>query len=821
MQETAIDTPAPETAELSYFQKRMDLYGITPDINKVRVLRYNSETRENEPVEVPVFREGKRFPGIDILVYGLDRTIVTFKKEGSRWSDDYCITRLEKPLLDSKGKERKYHIPKGAGSHPFFPPSLVDKYERKEQINTLVLTEGYFKAFKAAMHGFDIVGLTSITHYRDKDTETLHPDVIRIIQVCKPRRVVWLVDGDCLELSSKVFDKDHQEDAYKRPNQFFSSAKAIKQLLDDHMDEKFFAHVRSDRHENNPKGLDDLLIEMKGKEEVVLNDFNTWSAPCHYFEKIDMSAGTGRVHSYFHIKSVDDFVLFYSDREKYKLLLSQEFIFNGTRYRWDGDKNEAKIVVPGDAKRYFRVGDIYHEKVNIPNKYGLLDRTFHRRLKQTIIDDYGPKLVTHIPKYKAFCVVPDHSNYQEIIHSCYNLYSPFEHEPEDGECPATLEFLEHIFGKGKISWTNPETKEKEEISEIDLGLDYIQLLYSRPTQILPILCLVSKENATGKSTFAKWLRMIFTQNVAIVGNAELADNFNASWASKLLIICDEAKIDKQVVVEKVKSLSTADKIFMNAKGKDHVEIDFFGKFIFLTNNEENFIYASEDDVRYWIRKVNPIGKMNVGLLSQLSDEISSFLHFLNKRQLRTRNMHRAWFDPSLIKTEALKKVIRFSQPTIEKELRQHIRDYFLDFPDQNELLMTRKAIKEVFFKNKNYEMNYIHKVLTEQLRVRLYGHWAYEDVRYETEADFRAAHPDEDPEKHFISIGKRHTYARWEEKHTEEGTSRTRVVVQDNGRPYVFKVEDFLSPIEMRSRSNEDPELALVFPQQNPSKLEF
>src|SRR5262249_10147970 len=155
-------------------------------------------------------------------------------------------------------------------------------------------------------------------------------------------------------------------------------------------------------------------------------------------------------------------------------------------------------------------------------------------------------------------------------------------EPEDGDCPMTLEFVKHIFDE-----------------HFDLGLDYLQLLYQRPTQVLPILCLVSKENQTGKSTFAKWLKQIFENNMAIVGNADLSNDFNGFWSTKLIVCCDEAFIEKKIIVERIKSLSTADRITMNQKGRDQVEIEFFGKFIMLTNNEDNFIYATEDDVRFW------------------------------------------------------------------------------------------------------------------------------------------------------------------------------------------------------------------------------
>jgi len=57
--------------------------------------------------------------------------------------------------------------------------------------------------------------------------------------------------------------------------------------------------------------------------------------------------------------------------------------------------------------------------------------------------------------------------------------------------------------------------------QIELGLDYLQLLYQKPVQILPIVCLVSKERSTGKTTFPKW----FMTLVAIVIVLLLAQSF--------------------------------------------------------------------------------------------------------------------------------------------------------------------------------------------------------------------------------------------------------------------------------------------------------
>ncbi len=793
-----------------YFNERMQLYSITDQENMIGICRYNSDKKENVIEKLPVFSACDR--GIEILVSDLDRNLIKYKGDGSRWSKDYKIIRLHTPEADKNGREKKYHIPKGAGTFPFFPPQLIEKFERKEKIKTLVATEGYFKAFKGAMHGLDIVAFSSITHYKDKEKGTLHPDIIRILKTCQVENFIWLADGDCNRISLKALNAG--EDIAKRPNQFFSSCTEIKRLLDDYDIHKYFSYVDSLQIEGMPKGLDDLLIRLPGQASDIISDLLALSKPGKFFFREDMSYTTNKIRQHFRLHNVAEFVEFHSEQIRkiaelegsgFSDLKQKEFVWNGTKYRWDEEKSDCKIVVPGDAKRYFRVGDTYHEKIEVPNKYSDLEKTFHRRQKSTIIDDYGKEFVRHVPKYKAFCNVPDHNNYQEVLHNCFNMYYPFEHEPAEGDYEYTLRFLKHIFGSREIKVKHP-SKGEIVINELDLGLDYLQLLYQQPQQILPILCLVSKENNTGKTTLAKWLKMLFTQNVAIVGNAELANEFNASWAGKLLVICDEAKIDKQVVVERVKSLSTGDKIFMNAKGKDHVEIDFFAKFIFLTNNEENFIYAGEEDVRYWIRKVPVITELFVDLIEELKTEIPAFLDFLNKRKLKSEKLHRAWFHPELIKTEALKKVIAFSKPAFEKDIREKIRDMFYDH-GSDEILMTLDSIHEHFFKNRG-EINYIKRLLQNNLKVVPFHEYEYQGSTFATEAEAREAVGESfDPgllKQQFKQ--KRHNWPKWEYVREEGGAmSRKRVYVKDNGRPYVFRIKEFLTESEIASRSV-DPE---------------
>ncbi|MBK6938570.1 MAG: hypothetical protein IPH18_18275 [Chitinophagaceae bacterium] len=64
-------------------------------------------------------------------------------------------------------------------------------------------------------------------------------------------------------------------------------------------------------------------------------------------------------------------------------------------------------------------------------------------------------------------------------------------------------------------------------------------------QRLPIICLVSRDNETGKSTFGNLLKAIFTDNATTVGNSDLADDFNSFWACSWSSMLSMSKINKQ------------------------------------------------------------------------------------------------------------------------------------------------------------------------------------------------------------------------------------------------------------------------------------
>ncbi|MFN0190180.1 MAG: hypothetical protein ACKVQV_15890, partial [Bacteroidia bacterium] len=325
--------------ENTYFQERLVQLGITdPSQHLITNFTYGRYKRGEEGFVDQEFQLFKEDADGNIQIYypTLEGLKTQWKSKDSKSSKDYFITRLKVPKGDMK-----YAIPKGAGTNPFLPKGIIEKFQKKESIGTLFLTEGAFKAYKGDMHGLDIIGLTSITHAKDRVTMGLHEDIRTIIKVCHVKRVVWLVDGDCNRLSSKPIDD--KLDLYRRPSQFFNSAISIRQYLDEFENlEKWFAHPLSDDLDDlkNPKGLDDLLIALPGQEPDVVKDLLNFSKKgnWHYFHKIDMSYGASKLHKYFNLSNVDDFYHFHSERRK-DLKEAKEFTFNGTRYQYNEEKN--------------------------------------------------------------------------------------------------------------------------------------------------------------------------------------------------------------------------------------------------------------------------------------------------------------------------------------------------------------------------------------------------------------------------------------------------------------------------------------------------
>jgi hypothetical protein len=213
--------------------------------------------------------------------------------------------------------------------------------------------------------------------------------------------------------------------------------------------------------------------------------------------------------------------------------------------------------------------------------------------------------------------------------------------------------------------------------------------------MLPILLLVSNERNTGKTTFLRFLKMIFGKNATFNTNEDFRSQFNADWAHRLLVLVDELLLNKMEDTEKIKNLSTAGDYKIEAKGKDRREIEFFAKFVLCSNNEKNPIIIPKEEVRFWVRKINPIEKDNIHLREQMAKEIPHFLYFLLSRKLSTQNTSRMWFSPSMLETPALQKIKKYNTNKIEIEMATYCLDVMERLGQDKVLCCSKDFIDEL------------------------------------------------------------------------------------------------------------------------------
>lgn len=304
-------------------------------------------------------------------------------------------------------------------------------------------------------------------------------------------------------------------------------------------------------------------------------------------------------------------------------------------------------------EKYLRIGTAYYKTSLYPLSSNDSVEILVNWSAEFIRQDHGKDALSEIEKFDGFICIPENrpEYFRKRVKDYYNTYHQISKSPSEGDITNTLSFLKHIFGE-----------------QLELGIDYLQLIYLKPTQILPILCLISRERSTGKSTFLKWLKEIFEYNLTFLTNSDFTSNFNSDWTSKLLICIDEVLFKTDELTERIKYLSTTNTHKTEAKGKDKKESAFFGKFILCSNNETSFVKIDADEIRFWIIKVDRYSKEDVNLLEKLIAEIPAFLYFLTNRKLSTENQSRMWFTPQQIKTDALVKLIRHNSSHTERDL---------------------------------------------------------------------------------------------------------------------------------------------------------
>lgn len=352
-------------------------------------------------------------------------------------------------------------------------------------------------------------------------------------------------------------------------------------------------------------------------------------------------------------------------------------------------------------EEYIRVGTSLYKLAHQPLANGT---TVLRRIPWsfgTIRQDYGKSHTPPIKKYDGFCTVPSHTDYHKEIDGFYNLYEPITHVPVEGEFPDIIKLMRHIFGE-----------------QFELGLDYMQLLYRQPTQKLPILLLVSEERNTGKTTFLNFLKAVFQDNTTFNTNEDFRSQFNADWAGKLLIVVDEVLLCRREDSERLKNLSTAQTYKVEAKGKDRQEVNFFAKFVLCSNNELFPVIIDMGETRYWVRKVMRLDSDDTNFLQKLKEQIPAFLYYLQHRPLSTTKESRMWFNPALIRTEALERIMQSNRNHTEIDIVELLRTIMESQNVDKISFIPQDLLPLLSLNGVKVELWHIRKVVKELLRLK-------------------------------------------------------------------------------------------------------
>jgi hypothetical protein len=229
--------------------------------------------------------------------------------------------------------------------------------------------------------------------------------------------------------------------------------------------------------------------------------------------------------------------------------------------------------------------------------------------------------------------------------------------------------------------------------------------------------MVSEKRGTGKTTFMNFLQMIFGGNADIVPSASFADRFNSSYAYLNIIGVDEAVIEKAQAVEKIKMLATAKTLMVNMKSVPEFSVPFYGKIVMATNKERDFMRIDNEEIRFWIRKLEPIKSEIPDFDKRLRAEIPKFLRYLADLpavEVKSRMV----FTATQISNDQLDAVKAESKSGLHKDMELRIAAVFDRNAGINEFSASPLDIKHHWYGHDKYEAAYIRKVLKDEMKLK-------------------------------------------------------------------------------------------------------
>jgi hypothetical protein len=685
---------------MSYLEERLSPIGDVHKLSRFVVPDYNT----GKNVERTLFSTDNA-DNLLIHYHGLHGSPLEIRPNGQKYTTPFVRKRFKTPLNGAK-----YLSPKGCGMLPYLPSSLILKYRSKEHIPALILVEGELKATALSAQGVDVIGLGSIHgFYGEKNVDRPYlkefdESILEIIKVCKVESIIYLTDADTLSINYAP-DKELST----RPNSFCSAVinfrNIVKRLINqDYFKLKnyYFAHIKNEFNPSS-KGIDDLLQNNPKEKQKITTDLLKLDKATEYFSICDLEKTQETdLKKYFGLLSVKNFY------DTYKGFIgTKEFDFWKVKYYYDGE--DIIVLKNKNYDDYLRVGANYFKTFSKPKMVeGLLvnSQVIVPWLKGEIATDFGRKSFNHIKKYNDFINVPNWIDYQSEIDHCYNVCRPLPYIPNSNPIPNSIQLLNHIANDNEfISIANDEVIENSSLGNTGtMLLDYLSIMLKHPTHLLPAPCLLSKEQETGKTTFAQLIYYMFEGNATIIQTKDFSSDFNSHWAGKFFICIDEGHFeDKRAVKESLKQIITSDTVTLNTKGVAQKEIQSYSKIMICSNDETDFISLDRTDTRFWLIKVPSLkGKNDPDFKKRLFKEIPALAHFLINREIFHPKESRIWFSTKYIENEIFKDFISTSKAHWKLEIDEAVQYVFDKINDtKTELIIQPKDVLDIAV-NRNY-----------------------------------------------------------------------------------------------------------------------
>ncbi len=229
-----------------------------------------------------------------------------------------------------------------------------------------------------------------------------------------------------------------------------------------------------------------------------------------------------------------------------------------------------------DERRLTPTGQISYEPVNAAAAW--IDWPMRQEARRLLFDPSQP------PK----ALVPARDAPTGTVD--FNTWPGFAVDPKPGDITPFSKLIDHVFGK------------QASIAKAWF-LDWLAYPLQHPGAKLFSAVVIFGIQGSGKTLIGETMRRIYGKTFTVVGNAELARDFNEWAEGKCFILGDDITgFDKMEIHDRLKKMITQSEVRVNIKNVSPYTLDDHVNWMF-TTNRAGALYIDDDDRRYFVHEV--------------------------------------------------------------------------------------------------------------------------------------------------------------------------------------------------------------------------